>query len=150
VPEDDDEVVPKTAFFDASQIGAAKASALPFAPGAPTAPFPRDLARDPPPAAASAAPPQRPLAPAPSAPPSSPTAQRRFTINVFASLTAEIAEEPGEVEAIRKRYGLTEAEHHEESQSWTLEFQKNDDIRKRYFGIVQRYRSYIQQRKARP
>ncbi len=30
---------------------------------------------------------------------------------------------------------------------WTEEFQRSDETRQRYFGIVQRYRGYIQQRK---
>jgi len=141
-PVDDDEVVPKTAFFDVSQIGAqVGGNALPFAPGAPKAP--------PPPAAS--VPQARPVQhPAQHAAQHAAPAQRRFTINVFASLTAEIAEQPTDVEAIRQRYGITESEHHEESRSWTEEFQRNDDVRQRYFGIVQRYRSYIQQRKAKP
>jgi hypothetical protein len=82
-------------------------------------------------------------------PPSTPEAaphKKRFTINVFASLTAEIAEAPHEVEAIRARYGVSESEHHEESMRWTTEFQSNDDVRQRYLGIVQRYRGYIRQR----
>jgi hypothetical protein len=59
----------------------------------------------------------------------------------------EIAETPNDVEAIRQRYGVTEAEHHEEARAWTDEFNGNDDVRQRYLGIVQRYRGYIQQRK---
>jgi hypothetical protein len=92
-------------------------------------------------------------APAHVAPPPAPPEPRagngpkRFTINVFASLTAEIAEGVADVDVIRKRYGVNEAEHHEESLRWTEEFSKNDELRARYFGIVQRYRAYLKGRK---
>ena len=72
---------------------------------------------------------------------------RRFSINVFASLTAEIAENPADVEAIRRRYGLGEAEHREESERWTAAFDADDELRKRYLGIVQRYRGYVRGQK---
>ncbi len=72
---------------------------------------------------------------------------KRFSINVFASLTAEIAEQPAEVDAIRRKYGISEAEHHEESQRWTDDFATNDELRKRYLGIVQRYRGYLKTRR---
>lgn len=75
--------------------------------------------------------------------PSSPSGPKRFSINVFASLTAEMAERPGEAEAVRRKYGVTEAEHKEESERWTADFAQNDDLRKRYLGIVQRYRGYL-------
>jgi hypothetical protein len=70
-------------------------------------------------------------------------AGRRFSINVFASLTAEIAENPSEVEAIRRRYGIGEAEHREESERWTAAFDADDELRQRYLAIVQRYRGYV-------
>lgn len=72
---------------------------------------------------------------------------RRFSINVFASLTAEIAEHPSEVEAIRRRYGVGEAEHREESERWTAAFDADDELRQRYLGIVQRYRGYVRGQK---
>ena len=81
--------------------------------------------------------------PAAAPPPASPSGPKRFSINVFASLTAEMAERPGEAEAVRRKYGVTEAEHHEESERWTADFARNDDLRKRYLGIVQRYRGYL-------
>lgn len=119
-----------TVALDADALHAAIA-ALPF--------------RDKPGAAAGA-----PAAPPPPAPAhssaSQPSGPKRFSINVFASLTAEIAE-GANADEVRKRYGLTEAEHHEESLRWTDEFAKNDEVRARYFGIVQRYRTYLQSRK---
>ena len=129
---------PKTQAFDFNSIPAHLKEALPFAGSPP------GNAQQATHAAASQAAANPP--PPPSAPVETPH-KKRFTINVFASLTAEIAEAPHEVEAIRGRYGVTEAEHHEESMRWTTEFQNNDDMRQRYFGIVQRYRGYIQQRK---
>ncbi|HTJ84577.1 MAG TPA: hypothetical protein VL400_22815 [Polyangiaceae bacterium] len=85
--------------------------------------------------------------PPPSPAPGPSNGPKRFTINVFASLTAEIAEGIADVDVIRKRYGVNEAEHHEESLRWTEEFAKNDELRARYFGIVQRYRAYLKGRK---
>jgi hypothetical protein len=127
---------PKTQAFDFNSIPAHLREALPFHPGQGTQkPFPEVSpkgAAPPSPSPATVGPAHR---------------KKRFTINVFASLTAEIAESPGDVDAIRQRYGVTESEHHEEARAWTEEFNAHDDLRQRYFGIVQRYRGYIQQRK---
>ncbi len=131
--DSDEDEAPRTMAFDTSSAAGLPSARepLPFSgPGAPAAAAPR-----PGPAAATAT------------GPASPAKQKRFSINVFASLTAEIAESPNEAEAIRARYGVTEAEHKEESMRWTEEFQRSDETRQRYFGIVQRYRGYIQQRK---
>lgn len=125
----DDGGSPKTQAFDFNSIPAHLREALPFGGGAPPA-----------------APPP-PAPPPPAAQQVAPASKKRFSINVFASLTAELAEAPHDAEAIRTRYGITEADHHEESRAWTSEFQANDDMRQRYLGIVQRYRGYIQQRK---
>ena len=121
-PQEDrsEERSPKTQAFDFNSLPAHLREVLPFAMGAQPLPPPPE--------------PPKPL-------------KKRFSINVFASLTAELAETPHDAEAIRSRYGLTEADHHEESRAWTHEFQVNDEIRQRYLGIVQRYRGYIQQRK---
>jgi hypothetical protein len=91
--------------------------------------------------------PARSSTPFPAVPAAASPAPKRFAINVFASITAEIAEHPADVAAIRARYGLSEAEHRAESERWTEEFAKNDELRQRYLGIVSRYRSYLQQRK---
>ena len=69
-----------------------------------------------------------------------------FSINQFASLTAEIAQTPERAAEIRHRYGITEAQHHAESQRWTEEFATNTELRQRYFGIVQRYREYLKKK----
>jgi hypothetical protein len=66
-----------------------------------------------------------------------------FTLNQFASLTAEIAESPERVADIRRKYGVTEAQHQAESQRWTEDFAMNSELRQRYFGVVSRYRSYL-------
>jgi hypothetical protein len=139
---------PKTQAFDFNSIPAHLREGLPFASAQGTPkPFPEvgrpPEARREPPAASTPSPPSPPTA---ATPPTAPK-KKRFTINVFASLTAELAENPADVEAIRQRYGVTEAEHHEEARAWTDEFNANDDVRQRYLGIVQRYRGYIQQRK---
>jgi hypothetical protein len=138
---DDDDDSPRTTALDPDAVRAALASATPFRGKAPTGDpgSPRTMAID----VSQLAPPPAHAAQAPSPSPSQPRGAKRFSINVFASLTAEMAERPGEVDAIRKKYGVTEAEHHEESQRWTEDFANNDDLRKRYFGIVQRYRGYL-------
>ncbi len=124
--DDDDGGSPRTAFFDASSLPAA--GALPFGAS-------RD--GEPGPAPGVAAPPA----------PSSPSSPKKFTINVFASLTAELAEHPELAATIRDKYGVSAAEHVAESEKWTAEFQKNDELRRRYLGIVSRYRQYLVQRK---
>lgn len=135
---------PRTTALDMSQL---KLGGTPFQ--AASTPAGGAQSRQTPPPFSAVAP--QAVAPPGAIPPPPPStrslARARFTINVFASLTAEIAENPGEIEAIRARYGISEAEHHEESQRWTEEFQKNEDLRARYLGIVQRYRGYVQQRK---
>ncbi|MBK6517077.1 MAG: hypothetical protein IPM79_20505 [Polyangiaceae bacterium] len=155
--DDDDDDDPRTKMVDPGAVAAAIGKATPFAkkPDAPPTPpsspgseaSPRTVSFDGT-SVASAAREALPFGgqPGPQAAPQ-PAKAKRFTLNVFASLTAEIAENPADAEAIRTRYGVTEAEHHEESMRWTEEFSKSDEIRQRYFGIVQRYRGYIQQRK---
>jgi hypothetical protein len=143
-PDDDDDDSPRTKMVDPDLVARLSAQATPFG------------AR-PPAAAATAAPPlpspgaaTAPLPPGAATahgdgPPS--TGPKKFSINVFASLTAEIAENPSDVEAIRQRYGVSDSEHRAESGRWTAEFAQNAELRQRYLGIVQRYRGYIQQRK---
>lgn len=140
----------KTVTFDVSQIPAHLRQNLPFggASGPPTTQLPQPTPPQQPPRNLSPAQPMPAVQPPPpSTRGGAGPGRMRFTINVFASLTAEIAENPGEIESIRQRYGISEAEHHEESQRWTEEFQKSEDLRARYLGIVQRYRGYVQQRK---
>jgi hypothetical protein len=131
----DSDAPPRTMFFDAGQL--LPKEALPFGAGPGGVPAPKDAQVGP--SSPQAAPPR---------PAAAPPAPKKFSINVFASLTAEIAENPADADAIRKRYGISEAEHREESQRWTDEFSKNDELRQRYLGIVARYRGYVQQRKA--
>lgn len=73
--------------------------------------------------------------------------QRIFSLNQFASLTAEIAVSPERIAETRQRYGVTEAQHKAESQRWTDEFAANAELRQRYFGLVQSYREYLQKQK---
>jgi hypothetical protein len=153
---DDDDDSPRTAAIDPEAARAAILGATPFREKAPTAgtagaPPPQQRRDSSPstmaiditkfPGAPPGAVPPGAVLPAPA--PSSPSGPKRFSINVFASLTAEMAERPGEAEAVRRKYGVTEAEHKEESERWTADFAQNDDLRKRYLGIVQRYRGYL-------
>lgn len=73
--------------------------------------------------------------------------QRIFSLNQFASLTAEIAANPDRIAETRQRYGVTEAMHLAESQRWTDEFASNAELRQRYFGLVQSYREYLLRQK---
>lgn len=75
----------------------------------------------------------------------SPSASNKiFSLQQFASLTAEIAVSPERIAEARQRYGVTEAQHKAESQRWTEEFATNTELRTRYFGLVQSYREYLQ------
>jgi hypothetical protein len=138
--DDDDDDQPRTKAIDPEAVRAAIATATPFGGGRGSSPaIP----------AVSSSPKTTALDASTLKPPSANAAARgpkRFSINVFASLTAEIAEKPSDVEVIRRKYGLTEAEHHEESQRWTEDFAQNEELRKRYLGIVQRYRGYLKGR----
>ena len=75
---------------------------------------------------------------------SAPTGGKRLLINVFASLTAELAENPNDAAAIRARYQMSEAAHLEESRRWTEDFTRDPVLRDRYLSIVRRYRGYLQ------
>jgi hypothetical protein len=155
--DDDDDDSPRTAAIDPEAARAAILAATPFREKAPTgspAGSPPPQRRDSSPStmaiditkfpgAPPGAMPPGAVAPAPPPAPSAPNGPKRFSINVFASLTAEMAERPGEADAVRRKYGVTEAEHKEESERWTADFAMNDDLRKRYLGIVQRYRGYL-------
>ena len=141
--DDDDDDSPRTKMVDPEAMARAVAQATPFANAGPQ----RSLS---PPLAV----PSAPTAPLPSGP--GPNANKpdaasggvkKFSINVFASLTAEIAENPGDAQNIRHRYGVSDSEHRAESGRWTAEFNHSEELRQRYLGIVQRYRGYIQQRK---
>jgi len=80
--------------------------------------------------------------------PAAPTGGAKiFSLNQFASLTAEIAVYPDRTADIRQRYGVTEALHLAESKRWTEEFATNTELRQRYFGLVQTYREYLQKQK---
>lgn len=89
-------------------------------------------------------PPQIPAAPAA---PLGAAGGKIFSLNQFASLTAEIAVYADRTAEIRQRYGVTEALHLAESKRWTEEFATNTELRQRYFGLVQTYREYLQKQK---
>ena len=125
-----------------------KAPAIPALPFARAQPSPTAAAQP-----TEGSPPQTTHAGLPKAPASSAGAvgaaapTTRFPINTFASLTAEIAENPAQIATIRERYQLSEGDHLEESKRWEEAFSRNAELRQRYLGIVQRYRGYLQQRR---
>ncbi len=144
--EDDDDDSPRTMMIaegSESKVGS-PARPLPFGSTTQTDSASPATRRDSPSSPQAALPFARPQ-PAPTAPPPS-TNAKIFSINQFASLTAEIAEHPEKVEEIRRKYGVTEAQHHAESQRWTEEFAMSTELRQRYFGIVSRYREYLKKK----
>lgn len=109
----DERGAPKTAFFDASQLGLQPSGGLPFGAGPTTSRLPGGAGSPPP------IPPPQPLHQPPKPSPSQPSmpavtgnAQRRPE-STSSRRSRPIAEQPTDVEAIRKRYGVTEAEHDE-------------------------------------
>jgi hypothetical protein len=87
-------------------------------------------------AAAGAAPTPAPAAvPAPRA--------TRFTLEQFASLSAEIAVTPSAVAQVRGRYGLDEASHRAEAEEWGRRFSADKDLFARYGGLFQSYRDWL-------
>jgi len=85
----------------------------------------------------------------PAAVPALPTAQpgQKLSIAAFASLTAELAEQPGDAEPIRRKYGVSEAEHQDISRTFTHAFEQDAALRERYVAMVRQYRGYLQQAK---
>jgi hypothetical protein len=141
-----DDSLKRTGAIDPDIVAKALAGAVPFGPKreAPAAAAPPvDAARPPAPRAPSPAA-GFPVGPQIPPPPGAAPSGTRFPINLFASLTAEIAEAPANAAAIRARYGITEEVHREESRRWTDAFERDPALRDRYLGIVKRYRSYLQ------
>ncbi len=144
--EGDDDDSPRTMMIaegSESKVGS-PARPLPFGSTTQTDSSSPPIRRDSPSSPQAALPFARPQ-PAPIAHPPS-TNAKIFSINQFASLTAEIAEHPVKVEEIRRKYGVTEVQHHAESQRWTEEFAMSTELRQRYFGIVSRYREYLKKK----
>lgn len=104
--------------------------AFPFAPSA--APAPR--AALPP----SAAPPAQLMMPA-----SLGASTCRLTIEQFASLSAEVAINPGAAAQVRGRYGLDEMSHMAESGVWHRRFSADKELFTRYSALYQSYREWL-------
>jgi hypothetical protein len=91
---------------------------------------------------AVAAPAVAAAAPAPAASPAAPRATR-FTLEQFASLSAEIAVTPSAVAQVRGRYGLDEASHRAEAEEWGRRFSADKDLFTRYGALFQSYRDWL-------
>ena len=80
--------------------------------------------------------------PAAAAPAAAPRATR-FTLEQFASLSAEIAVTPSAVAQVRGRYGLDEASHRAEAEEWGRRFSADKELFARYGGLFQSYRDWL-------
>lgn len=76
-----------------------------------------------------------------------PAPKTRFTLQQFASLSAEIAESPDKVEATRNRYGVSQAQHMEEARLWRLRFDGDPKLAEQFAALVKEYRSYVRARR---
>jgi hypothetical protein len=85
--------------------------------------------------------PFRAATPAPAAP-AAPRATR-FTLEQFASLSAEIAVAPPAVAQVRGRYGLDEASHRAEAEEWGRRFAADKELFARYGALFQSYRDWL-------
>ncbi len=88
----------------------------------------------------TAGPAPAPLAPAAVA---APSRAARFTLEQFASLSAEIAVAPAAVAQVRGRYGLEEASHRAEAEEWGRRFAADRELFVRYSALFQSYRDWL-------
>lgn len=86
-----------------------------------------------------------PPLPAPAAPPAPAAAPRatRFSLEQFASLSAEIAVTPAAVAQVRGRYGLDDASHRAEAEEWGRRFSADKELFARYGALFQSYRDWL-------
>jgi hypothetical protein len=92
-----------------------------------------------------ATPPPLPPRAAPAAAPApapTPTATR-FSLEQFASLSAEIAVTPAAVAQVRGRYGLDDASHRAEAEEWGRRFSADKELFARYGALFQSYRDWL-------
>lgn len=68
-------------------------------------------------------------------------ASRRFSLEQFAALTAQIAAAPDTIAGIRQRWGLTEASHRAESEAWQSDCSSNPPLLARYASLVKHFRA---------
>ncbi len=67
----------------------------------------------------------------------------RFTLEQFASLSAEIAVTPSAVAQVRGRYGLDEASHRAEAEEWSRRFNADKELFTHYGALFQSYRDWL-------
>lgn len=67
----------------------------------------------------------------------------RLTIEQFASLSAEVAINPGAAAQVRGRYGLDEMSHMAESGVWHRRFSADKELFTRYSALYQSYREWL-------
>jgi hypothetical protein len=130
-----------------AQDPAESGNKLPFRAASDAAPRPPPAA--PPPGHGlpfrTAAPAAAPAAAAPPAAATAPVAPRatRFTLEQFASLSAEIAVAPASVGQVRGRYGLDDASHRAEAEEWGRRFSADKELFARYGALFQSYRDWL-------
>jgi hypothetical protein len=73
------------------------------------------------------------------APPASPS----LTLEQFTSLTAEIAQSPAAIGAVRARYGLDEPAHRRQAEEWQRRFAADGELYARYTAMFQSYREWL-------
>jgi hypothetical protein len=81
-------------------------------------------------------------APAPAAAAATSTSTR-FSLEQFASLSAEIAVTPAAVAQVRGRYGLDDASHRAEAEEWGRRFSADKELFARYGALFQSYRDWL-------
>ncbi len=69
------------------------------------------------------------------------TATRRFSLEEFAALTAQIAMAPEAIAEVRRRWGLTEASHRSESEAWQQACAADPSLFERYTTLVKKLRA---------
>ncbi len=117
----------------------ARAGGLPFKAGA------QPPSANAPPSSTNAPPGSMRAPPSTATPSSADPAARasRFTVEQFASLSAEIAVNPAAVAQVRARYGLDEASHRAEAEAWNRRFSADKELFARYGALFQSYRDWL-------
>jgi hypothetical protein len=70
-----------------------------------------------------------------------------LTLDQFASLSAEVAHDPSQLEAIRRRYGFDEAAHEGEKHRWAMRFLGDPPLGKSYQEKVAAFSAWLRQRR---
>jgi len=69
-----------------------------------------------------------------------------FSLEHFASMSAEIAHHPERVDDVRRRYGLTREQHRDEAARWRALFDASPRQAERFTALVDQYRAYLHSR----